>query len=50
MASLTDIELIETARNHAQAIFARDPDLAAPEHALLAEAVDRFWGKGGDVS
>jgi ATP-dependent DNA helicase RecG len=50
MASLTDIALIEKARDHAQALFTRDPDLKAPEHALLAEAVDRFWGKGGDVS
>jgi ATP-dependent DNA helicase RecG len=50
MASLTDIELIEKARTHAQNLFARDPDLRDPQHALLAEAVDRFWGKGGDVS
>jgi ATP-dependent DNA helicase RecG len=50
MASLTDIALIEKARGHAQNLFARDPDLKDPEHTLLAEAVDRFWGKGGDVS
>jgi ATP-dependent DNA helicase RecG len=50
MASLTDIALIEKARDHAQALFVRDPDLQAPEHALLAEAVTRFWGAGGDVS
>jgi ATP-dependent DNA helicase RecG len=50
MASLTDIALIEKARGHAQGLFARDPDLRDPDHTLLAEAVDRFWGGGGDVS
>lgn len=50
MASLTDIALVEKARAFAQSIFETDPDLQHPEHALLAEAVDRFWGKGGDVS
>lgn len=50
MASLTDIALVEKARTFAQSIFETDPDLTQPEHALLAEAVDRFWGKGGDVS
>ncbi len=50
MASLTDIALVEKARRFAQSIFDTDPDLTAPDHALLAEAVDRFWGKGGDVS
>jgi ATP-dependent DNA helicase RecG len=51
MASLSDIQLIEKARTQAQALFARDPDLKAPENALLAEALGRFWGNGkGDVS
>lgn len=50
MASLTDIALVEKARRFAQSIFDTDPDLAAPDHALLSEAVNRFWGKGGDVS
>ena len=51
MASLTDLTLIEKARSHAAAIFEKDPDLKAPEHALLAETTARFWGGGkGDVS
>jgi len=51
MASLTDIQLIEKARTQAQALFARDPELKAPENSLLAEALGRFWGGGkGDVS
>ena len=50
MASLTDVALIEKARTHAAAIFEKDPELTAPEHALLAETMHRFWGGGGDVS
>ena len=51
MASLSDITLIEKARTQAQALFARDPDLKAPENSYLAEALGRFWGGGkGDVS
>ncbi len=51
MASLSDVTLIEKARSHAQRLFEQDPDLQLPEHALLAEALHRFWGNGkGDVS
>ncbi len=51
MASLSDIQLIEKARTQAQALFDRDPNLQAPEHSLLAEALSRFWSLGkGDVS
>jgi ATP-dependent DNA helicase RecG len=51
MASITDVALIEKARAQAQALFERDPDLQLPEHSLLAEAFERFWGTGkGDVS
>ena len=51
MASLTDLDLIEDARSHAQKLFETDANLVQPEHALLAEALDRFWGGGtGDVS
>ncbi len=51
MASLTDVALIEKARTQAQAMFEQDAELKAPEHALLAEALDRFWNGGqGDVS
>jgi len=51
MASITDVALIEKARTQAQALFERDPDLSQPEHSLLAEAFERFWGSGkGDVS
>jgi ATP-dependent DNA helicase RecG len=51
MASITDVKLIEKARTQAQTVFEKDPDLSQPEHALLAEALGRFWGEGkGDVS
>jgi ATP-dependent DNA helicase RecG len=51
MASITDVKLIEKARGEAQSLFEQDPSLSNPEHALLAEAFERFWGEGkGDVS
>ncbi len=51
MASLTDIELIENARERAQALFAEDANLEKEEHQLLGEALDRFWGNAkGDIS
>ena len=51
MASLTDLALIEKARLHAQELFKQDAGLEKPEHALLAEALGRFWGNGkGDAS
>ncbi|MEW5940849.1 MAG: ATP-dependent DNA helicase RecG, partial [Chloroflexota bacterium] len=39
MASITDIPLIEKARNQAQSLFEKDPNLEMPEHKLLAEAL-----------
>jgi ATP-dependent DNA helicase RecG len=51
MASITDVRLIEKARNEAAALFEIDPDLQAPEHAELEKMLDRFWGTGrGDIS
>lgn len=51
MASITDVALIEKAREHAKALFERDPYLTQPEHNLLAESFERFWkGTASDVS
>ncbi|WKZ37761.1 MAG: ATP-dependent DNA helicase RecG [Anaerolineales bacterium] len=51
MASITDVALIEKAREQAQSLFERDPELSQPEHALLAESFERFWqGTSSDVS
>jgi ATP-dependent DNA helicase RecG len=51
MASITDVALIEKARTQAQKLFNEDEDLQKPEHTLLAESLQRFWGASkGDVS
>lgn len=51
MANLSDVRLIEKARNQAAALFERDPDLTAPEDHDLAETFRKFWKIGqGDVS
>jgi ATP-dependent DNA helicase RecG len=51
MASITDVKLIEKAREQAQNLFEKDPDLNQPEHALLSEAFNRFWkGTQSDIS
>jgi ATP-dependent DNA helicase RecG len=51
LASLTDVNLIEKARNQAQQIFKKDPQLKLPEHLPLAETLAHFWGESqGDKS
>jgi ATP-dependent DNA helicase RecG len=51
MASLSDVRLIEKARQHALKFFTQDPEFINPEHQTLAAALDRFWGIGkGDIS
>ena len=51
MASITDVALIEKAREQAQTLFEKDPYLKQPEHNLLAETFERFWkSTAGDVS
>lgn len=51
MANLMDIFTIEKARQQAQALFERDPELSDPENQLLSRSFRRFWGLGrGDVS
>jgi ATP-dependent DNA helicase RecG len=51
MASLTDLPLIEKARQQAEKLFETDPDLQRPEYSLLSESLERFWGKvQADVS
>ena len=42
MAQLSDRELLETARREASRLIEEDPELTAPEHALLADQVARF--------
>jgi ATP-dependent DNA helicase RecG len=39
-----DVELLGSARRHADALLARDPELSDPEHVLLREAVVARFG------
>jgi ATP-dependent DNA helicase RecG len=41
-----DAGLLEQARARAETIVARDPELKAPEHALLGEALEQVFGAG----
>ena len=43
------LALLARARD-VEAVFAADPELAQPEHALLRERIGRFWEATGDVS
>jgi ATP-dependent DNA helicase RecG len=42
MAHLTDLELLEMARNEATKLMEEDPDLKLPEHTAIAAQVARF--------
>jgi ATP-dependent DNA helicase RecG len=51
LANLTDVRLIEKARQQAQTLFKEDGDLSAPEHQQLAKKLVEFWEGGrGDIS
>jgi ATP-dependent DNA helicase RecG len=56
LASVTDLPLIEAARNAARRFFDSDPDLCHPDHRLLAQRVEAAFGSAqpetgeGDVS
>ena len=50
MARLTDTDLLALARDEAQALLSSDPELAAPEHVALKQALARFTAPvGGEV-
>ena len=51
LANLSDVRMIEKARDQAQALFQIDARLEQDEHLNLAETLKRFWGEGrGDIS
>jgi ATP-dependent DNA helicase RecG len=50
MAKLSDVRILEQARNEAQILFSEDPDLTKPEHRLLARKLAEFWQGKGDLS
>jgi ATP-dependent DNA helicase RecG len=51
LANLTDIHIIEKAAHYAHQVFDNDPNLSAPEHQLMLDALNHFWPKAeGDLS
>jgi ATP-dependent DNA helicase RecG len=50
LASLLDMEMLQKAQQEARAIFADDPQLEKPEHALLKERIAQFWENATDIS
>ena len=43
VAQLSDMRILEKAREEAARLFEADPGLQQPEHRLLAQRVDQFW-------
>jgi hypothetical protein len=51
LTNFTDARLIDLARREADKVLAKDPELAAEEHQLLARRLKEFWASGaGDLS
>jgi ATP-dependent DNA helicase RecG len=50
MARLTDLPLLELAREHAHNMFEQDPNLSDKEHKALAAELRRLYGEGGEWS
>ncbi|MBN1810816.1 MAG: ATP-dependent DNA helicase RecG [Anaerolineae bacterium] len=50
LASVTDLKLIEAAREAARRFFETDPELTHPDNRLLAKRVAEFWKGEGEVS
>jgi ATP-dependent DNA helicase RecG len=50
LASVTDVRLIEAAREAARRFFETDPELTHPDNRLLARRVAQFWKGEGEVS
>lgn len=50
MARLSDVALLELARNEAMLLFQQDPTLERPEHRRLAMELARVWQVQSDLS
>jgi ATP-dependent DNA helicase RecG len=50
MAKLSDLGILEDARQVAKAIFEQDPGLEAPDHRLLGRKLAEFWQGQGELS
>lgn len=47
---ITDLKLVEAAREAARRFFDTDPELTSPHNRLLAQRVARFWKEEGEIS
>jgi ATP-dependent DNA helicase RecG len=50
LASLSNLKILEQAREEARTIFQQDPKLCLPEHRLLERQLAQFWKAQGDLS
>jgi ATP-dependent DNA helicase RecG len=50
LASVTNLKLVEAAREAARRFFDTDPELEDPDNRLLARQVDQLWRGEGEVS
>lgn len=50
LVQLTDVKLLELARQEAQLILEKDELLEQPQHRLLAKQLENFWNKKSDLS
>jgi ATP-dependent DNA helicase RecG len=50
LVKLTDTKLLELARQEAQLIFERDPNLEQPQYRLLARQLTNFWSPRSDLN
>jgi ATP-dependent DNA helicase RecG len=50
LASVTDLQLVEAAREAARRFFKTDPELADPDNRLLSRQLARFWEGKGEFS
>jgi ATP-dependent DNA helicase RecG len=50
LASITDLRLVQRAREAARRFFKTDPQLQDPAHRLLTEHVGRILDQGGNIS
>lgn len=50
LVKLTDVRLLELARQEAQLIFKKDPTLTDPQYKLLVRQLDNFWNVESNLS
>ncbi len=50
LAHITNLRLVEAAREAARRFFKTDPELTDPRNRLLARRVARFWQEEGEIS